>query len=366
VSTAAPNGATAASFAIGCGLGWLAERRLADPGRSGPLTPPPMPAADRELTVAADDGTSLHVEVRGPWDATGPADTAAAPTLVLAHGWTMQRAVWRHQLAALARRWRVVAYDQRGHGRSAMPANADWSAPTLGGDLRRVCDATVPTGERCVIAGHSMGAMALLALAQAEPGWARERVAGSVLASTGASELWRRSALCRDKAILAALGRPLVPWLLGPWGPVGLRADLMYYTTRAVALTAGADPRAVAEVERMVLECPARTRARVAEMLVALDVSGGIPRVPGPVEVLVGEHDRLTPPHQADRLVAGRDDAELVVLDGIGHMAPLEAPETLNARLDAFARAVVGSRATGTVAPRGSQDLDQGREAAGG
>lgn len=358
----------AGGAALGAGLGWVAERRWLAPQRRGPIRPVRVPAPDRELVVTAEDGTRLHVEVHGesgpaggssggssdgPSDGPSEASHGAAPTIVFAHGWMMQTAFWRAQIADLAGRWRLVTYDHRGHGRSEIPVTGDWSTRALGGDLRAVIDAAVPAGQRCVVVGHSTGGMALLALAEAEPAWARARVAGSVLVSTAANEVFRYTAMSQGSSILTAAGRRLVPWLMGPHGLVGPDNDLMFYSTLAVSLTPDAAPGLVAEIGRLVLACPPVTRAGFAETLSRLDLSEGIPRVPGPVVVLVGERDRLTPPRQSAVVAAGRADAELVVLPETGHVAPLEAPEVVNARIDAIAEAVLG-RGGGETGDAGS------------
>lgn len=335
----------AGAAAAGVGLGWLAERRLADPQRRGPARPPqpPQPAA-RELSLVTDGGARLHVEVHGPDD--------DVPTIVLAHGWMMQLDFWRVQLAGLADRWRLVVYDHRGHGRSQLPPGGDCSPEGLAADLDAVLSATVPEGQRCVFVGHSMGGMALLALAAHDPVRVRERIAGTVLCSTAANELYQRNATCANSATVAVLQRALVPPVLGARrGGVGDN-DLNYYAVRELALTSHADPGLVALVHGLVAECQPFTRAAFARMLGSMDLSEAIPMVPGPVLVIVGARDRLTPPRQSAVLAAGRADADLVVLPEVGHMAPLEAPEVVNARIGDFAAAVLRPAETGDAAPR--------------
>lgn len=67
-----------------------------------------------------------------------------APAVVLSHGWTCSTAFWAAQIRDLARDHRVVAYDQRGHGRS--PAAAAYSTTALADDLAAVLEAALAPG----------------------------------------------------------------------------------------------------------------------------------------------------------------------------------------------------------------------------
>src|SRR5690349_14073098 len=83
-----------------------------------------VPVSERtELTTT--DGVRLHVEAHGPRD--------AEVTVVLLHGWCLDRRTWHHQVAALRRghgpTTRIIAYDTRGHGRSG---HTELGAATLG------------------------------------------------------------------------------------------------------------------------------------------------------------------------------------------------------------------------------------------
>src|SRR5258708_16805987 len=72
----------------------------------------------RALEVMSTDGIRLHAEVFGP---------DGAPTIVLAHGWLCALDFWHYQLRDLAGEFRVVAYDQRGHGRSEAPRDGHFT-----------------------------------------------------------------------------------------------------------------------------------------------------------------------------------------------------------------------------------------------
>ncbi len=92
----------------------------------------------RVVPVRSKDGIRLHTEVFGPED---------GHPVVLAHGITCAIRVWAYQIADLATDYRVIAFDHRGHGRSAVPARRDrYSLDHLAGDLDSVLEATLRAG----------------------------------------------------------------------------------------------------------------------------------------------------------------------------------------------------------------------------
>ena len=101
---------------------------------------------------------------------------------MLSHCWTGSRATWEPVAARLVAAGRqVVLYDQRGHGASTMgPDNP--TVEQLGEDLAAVLEAV--DARDAVLAGHSMGGMAIQALAVARPDVVAERVRALVLAGT--------------------------------------------------------------------------------------------------------------------------------------------------------------------------------------
>ncbi|MFJ3867866.1 alpha/beta fold hydrolase [Streptomyces nigra] len=282
----------------------------------GPYAPP-VPV--RELTVESADGARLHVEVHGP---------EGAPAVVLAHGWTCSTAFWAAQIRALAVDHRVVAYDQRGHGRS--PAAAVCSTDGLADDLEAVLKATLAPGEKAVIAGHSMGGMTVMAAA-ARPAF-REHAAAVLLCSTGASRLVAESTVLPLRA-----GR-LRTWLTGrllgsraPLGPVtaAARAILKYAT-----MGPRSAPEMVEACARIVHACPRTVRHAWSRVLSLLDLGHGIRELTVPAAVVVGTADRLTPLVHARSLAEALPNCVGVTeLPGLGHMTPIEAPELVTGKI---------------------------------
>jgi pimeloyl-ACP methyl ester carboxylesterase len=294
---------------------------------------PPTPA--RRLTVTSPDGARLAVQVHGRDD---------APTVVLVHGWALAATSWARVIRRLTPELRVVVVDQRGHGRSGAVPTGGFTTDALAGDLAAVLTATVPAGARAVVAGHSMGAMALVAFAGRHPDLLRERVAAGLLASTGIEQLTDRVVVIprfgrrRDTpgtgtptsrvalAQAAATRRALGDSLLLHRVPLPLaRAAVVQLTT---SRTATAAERAFCA--DLVLACPPRTYQGFATMLGALDLTADLPRLDVPVAVLVGTHDRLTPPWHARRMATALSrPAGLIEVPGAGHMTPLTAPDEL-------------------------------------
>jgi pimeloyl-ACP methyl ester carboxylesterase len=299
-----------------------AELLAADP--KGPvLLGPDTAVADVEVrTVHSADGTPITLRV------TGPAD---APTVVLAHGWTCTQEFWRLQVWALRDKLRVVTYDQRGHGASGTPEAEGFSADALADDLEAVLAETVPDGERAVLVGHSMGAMSIVAWAGRYPDRVRRRAGAVLLASTGVSGLIEDSGLV--PVGFGWLRAALVRQMLGNKAPYGPPSPLTARMVRYISLSAGASPAEVAFCERIVLT-GTRPRARAAwsAAMATFDLHDGLAHLDVPTTVLVGTADRLTPPVHARRMVAALPQAApLVELPDVGHMTPVEAPETVNA-----------------------------------
>ncbi|MFF8728155.1 alpha/beta fold hydrolase [Streptomyces sp. NPDC015171] len=283
---------------------------------SGPYAPP-VPA--RTLTVASADGARLHVEVHGPED---------APPVVLSHGWTCSTAFWAAQIRDLAADHRVIAYDQRGHGRS--PASPACTPGALADDLEAVLAATLAREERALIAGHSMGGMTIMAAA-GRPRF-REHAGAVLLCSTGSSRL-----VAEARVVPLRAGR-VRTWITGrvlgsraPLGPVTpvARSVLKYAT-----MGAGSAPHRVEACARIVHACPRAVRHAWSAVLAALDLDHGVRELYAPTAVVQGASDRLTPPVHARALADALPRCVgLTELPGIGHMTPIEAPELVTGRI---------------------------------
>jgi pimeloyl-ACP methyl ester carboxylesterase len=334
-------GATAAGAGAIVAAERIAISRLR--GRPGPAGEPFGSLRGLALTVLADDGVPLHVEINGP-------DTAPM-TIIFCHGYTVNQDCWHFQRRDLSDH-RLVFWDQRDHGRSGRSAAGSGSIGQLGTDLKAVIDAAAPGPGPVVLVGHSMGGMTIMALADQYPGLFGTKVVGAVLISTAARGLesgspWMpaplRPALTRalptvlngaakgKRAILVERGRRV-------------SADLAFLTTRLIGFGDGdVSPDTVAFLEQMIRDTPIEVVARFCQALLSCDMRDSLPVLGTvPVTVVVGEKDRLIAARLGIELAAEIPGARLVWVPGAGHALILERPDVVNRAITELLARVAG------------------------
>jgi pimeloyl-ACP methyl ester carboxylesterase len=298
-----------------------------------------------ELTLA--DGVRLHVETSGP---------ANAPvTVVLLHGWCLDRRTWHHQAKALEEvDARVVAYDARGHGRSSSTRLHSATLAQLADDLAEVLREHAPAGP-IVLAGHSLGGMTIMEFAERYPQEFAGRVAGLVFVSTTAEGASHTR---------YGLPTPLTPMLrvaeqagagllarLGAWRPHSAMLPMLRPTVRWLLFGADYEPGdlevTMSAFGRASLRSIGGFRASVGaqQRLETLAALGDVPAA-----ALVGDRDRLTPPPCAESIAGALAGTELTVCPGAGHMLMMERPAEVSTALlavvDRAARSQPSRRST--------------------
>ncbi|MGH6655340.1 MAG: alpha/beta fold hydrolase [Actinocrinis sp.] len=359
-------GVVAAGTAVGIAVERFtigrAVRRMAqihDPGEAyGTLRGVPQ-------TVMAADGTELYVEVDDPfgwprsvdWKRAGrsaryssPSARAAResraaavdrrPTLLFTHGFCLPQDCWHYQRSEFSGEYRMVFWDQRGHGRSdPLKPGADLSIDVLGEDLYAVVEATCPTGP-IILIGHSMGGMAMMALAAAHPELFGGRVVGAALLSTSSGEFGELEfGLPRAAAKLFHRTAPGLFDLLTKQRALverGRRAggDLSLVLTRRYAFGSDAPESAVRFVLELIESTPIDVIARYFTVLREHDKAEAVPvfdRVPA--LVLAADHDLLLPLKHSRALADAMPSAEFVTVPDAGHVVIVEHPHEVNAAL---------------------------------
>jgi pimeloyl-ACP methyl ester carboxylesterase len=294
----------------------------------------------RTVPVRSPDGTRLHTEVFGPEDGY---------PIVLAHGITCAIRVWAYQIAELATDYRVIAFDHRGHGRSGIPRRGGYSLERLASDIDAVLDATLAPGERAVIAGHSMGGIAIAAWSDRYRHKVEERADAVVLINTTTGDLLREVKLLPFPAPFAAVrvlgGRALVN-IFGSFSvpPAVRRATREMISMLAVG--GDAEPEVGALIYELFNATSPAGRGGCGKALVDalqrrhINLAG----LTVPTLVIGSEGDRLTPLVQSRRIAATAPNlVDLLVLPG-GHCSMLERPAEVNRELRALAESMARSR----------------------
>jgi fatty-acyl-CoA synthase/long-chain acyl-CoA synthetase len=271
------------------------------------------------------DVSERHVEAAGIRFRVREA--GSGPPVVLGHSLTLDGAMWRAQLAALAERHRVIAVDLHGHG------GTEWTpaAVTLermADDLAVLLDAL--DVRRCLYAGLSLGGMLGMRLCLRHPG----RVAALGLLSTSAepeSESVRalydahneqaRAAAVRGDASMRAPTAEMLMGLL--FSRAWREREPAEAAGIAAALRAPPSPLGLYEVTRAVL-----WRESVLDALGAIAV---------PTLVVVSAGDRAIDPERGRAIARAVPGARLVELGEAGHVTAVERPSEVTRALTALA-----------------------------
>jgi pimeloyl-ACP methyl ester carboxylesterase len=301
----------------------------------------------RPLTVLAEDGLPLHVEIDG--------DDDAPLTVVFSHGYCLNQNSWHYQrrdLGADHAGLRMVFWDQRSHGRSGHSKPLHATIDQTGEDLHAVLRATVRQGEPVVLVGHSMGGMTIMALAeqhpelfdgqQTVPGDERggaARVIGVAMVNTSSGGLGEMTL-----GLPLMLAKVVLPFAPGVIRGLGRRAVFVDWTRQAGADLAfmmirrmgfadkNVSPTMVDFVEQMIRGTTIDVIAEFYPTLMghdkakALEVLGRVPTV-----VLTGGMDRLTPATHGRAIAEAIADTELIEVAEAGHLLPLEYPGIVTA-----------------------------------
>lgn len=235
--------------------------------------------APAERRVARVGGATVAYESCG----------AGAP-LVLVHGLAGSSRWWRHNVPALARRFRVHSVDLIGFGASRRGGRfaLDEAPAVLGAWMRQV------VGPPAALAGHSMGGLVAAALAADEPGL----VSRLILVNAAALPLGRR-------------------YIRHTWGLAGV----LRYARVSLLPVLLADS----------LRAGPATMLRAAWQILNADISPRLGAIRAPTLVVWGQHDRLLPLEMGRQIQGRIPGARLAVIAGAGHNPMWERPAAFNA-----------------------------------
>lgn len=262
-------------------------------------------------------GVTVHLRDEGPLN--GRQD---APAIVLLHGSNADLLTWEPWAAALKRQYRVIRFDQVGHGLTGPDPQDDYSRANYVADVLAVAD-TLDLG-RFIIGGNSMGGKHALAFAAAHP----DRVTGLVLVDASGGPMLHRKDDQQGggggNIGFAIAQTPGINWLVEKITPRELIARSLQQTVSVQSVASAA------AVDRYweLLRYPGNRRATLKRFgyPYAPLTKAEIAAITVPTLILWGEEDRLIPVAAGQWLAAAMAHADLVIYPGIGHLPQEEAP----------------------------------------
>jgi pimeloyl-ACP methyl ester carboxylesterase len=242
-------------------------------------------------------------------------EEGAGPLVVLVHGYPFDGDMWSDVSTRLAARFRVLRPD--------LPSRRDTPHPTQAGMteyaswIAEVIDAA---GGPAGVAGFSMGGFVLFELLRRKP----EAVAAAAFVDTQAGTDDEAARGARNAAIFTAR----------EMGPLAVSERMI---PRLLSNSGRQDAALVARVRAMVRrQNPNSIENDLLSMRDRADFLPALGSIAVPVLAIVGSEDSITPPEKARTLVSEIPGADLAVIEGAGHLSPMENPDAVAAALAAF------------------------------
>jgi pimeloyl-ACP methyl ester carboxylesterase len=279
--------------------------------------------------VDLGDGLIVHLRDEGPRDAM---------PIVLLHGSNADLHTWQPWADRLKSRYRVIRFDQRGHGLTGAGPDGDYSRAAFAADVDRV--AARLGLERFVLAGNSMGGGIALDYALSHP----DRLAGLVLVdAAGAPQIEK----AKGNIGFTIARTPVIGRLMGQITPRSLVEKSL---RQSVSNQAIVTPAAVDRYWEL-LRYPGNRAATMQRFSARPQpfAPADLARLRVPTLIIWGAQDPLIPLSSGKWLASHIPGAQIEVLPGIGHIPMEEAPDASVAILDKWLGDIATNRPAGAV-----------------
>jgi 3-oxoadipate enol-lactonase len=245
--------------------------------------------------IAVDDGASIYVAVEG---------NERAPALMLSNSLGTNLHMWDDQAGELAKHFRLIRYDRRGHGRSSVPPGP-YSMERFGRDVLAILDKLGI--ERTNWCGLSMGGMVGQWLGANAPNRVNKLILSNTAPYYADKGPWQeRIVFVREKGLGA-----LVEANMQRWFTEGFRKSHPHVIERMKGIFTGTDPKGY-------IAC--------CEAIRDMDFRGSNARIEAPTMVIVGAQDPATPPAQGEAIANAIPGAKVASIDA-AHITNMEQPQ---------------------------------------
>jgi len=229
--------------------------------------------------------------------------------IIFSHGWMCDCSVWNSQIEFFSKKYKVIAYDQRGHGKSDKP-KADYSIETLSNDLYSLIQEL--NLEKVILVGHSMGGMTAITFALNHP----DKVSKLVLVGTSAKmnfsgyiQIWIMMHIFSYESFARGI------------------IDLLYDPSEQVKKEAF--DRAMNTPKFVTYDC-------ATEFMKNYDIRDRVSKIKVPTLIVVGEKDKATPVKMSRYLNREIKDSKLKIIPDSKHMVIIDKANELNEIIDMF------------------------------
>lgn len=253
-------------------------------------------------TISLPDGGHLSFRIDGP---------EKAPWIVMSNSVLTGLSIWDRQVGPLATQFRVLRYDQRGHGGSSVP-NGPMTFDEYGKDLQTLLD--IQDVRRCIFVGLSMGVpTGLAALAKDSKRFAAfVAVDGVAKSAAGREAFWAERRETARSTGMAEIAQSTVP----RWLP-------------------GEDGQLAASLKEMVAQTSIDGFAAATNALSSYDQTEALKLLDCPFLGIAGAEDGAMP--EAMRRQFGHlENAGFVEISNAGHIPNYQRPDAFNEALAAF------------------------------
>ena len=256
------------------------------------------------------NGIDTYYEVHGK---------EGSPWLVLSHSLACSTRMWDEQIAAFKDRYRILAYDTRGHGSSQAPAGA-YTLDQLADDLKALLDRVgISRAHYC---GLSMGGMIGQTFALKYPGTFTTLVLADTTSRMPAEALptWQdRIRSAETKGMQPLVEPTLARWFTEPYRK--------------------AQPQTMQRIGNLIGSTPVAGYVGCCHAIPQINLSARLKDIRTPILIIVGEDDPGTPVAMSKEMHENAPGSKLVVLPKAAHLSNIEQSAAFNRALDEFLKA---------------------------
>jgi 3-oxoadipate enol-lactonase len=256
---------------------------------------------------AKANGIDVYYEIHGK---------EGAPWLTLSHSLACSVRMWDEQIASFKDRYRILAYDTRGHGQSSAPAG-DYTLEQLADDLKGLLEhLKISQTHYC---GLSMGGMIGQTFALKYPGILQTLV----LADTSsrippeAGPVWEERIKVAQTQGMQALVQPtLERWFTAPYR--------------------SAHPETMQRVGKLIADTPVPGYVGCCRAIPKLNLTARLKEIKVPIQIIVGADDQGTPVAMSQAIHDNAPGSRLDILPQAAHLSNIEQPQAFDRALGAF------------------------------